>query len=164
MHPGTVAVAPGAIVLRPEREADGAFLSGLFAATHGAPFAGLDPASRTLLLRQGFAGQAAGYRAAYPRARFEIVERGGLPVGRLVTDRGPGAITIVDIALGPEHRGQGLGTGLLHALQDEARAAGRAVRLSVGADNGAARRLYERLGFAVSSGSELHHAMEWSAS
>lgn len=149
--------------LRPRDEADGAFLCGLFAATHGASFEGLDPDLRALLLRQGFAGQAASYRAAYPRARFDIVECGGLPAGLLVTDRSSGAITIVDVALVPERRGQGIGTRLLRTLQDEAGAAGCAVRLSVGADNHAARRLYERLGFAALSVSELHRAMEWTA-
>ncbi|WP_238180929.1 GNAT family N-acetyltransferase [Methylobacterium trifolii] len=151
----------GGAGLRPEAEADGAFLFALFAAVQGGAFAGVDPGLAALLLRQGFAGQAAGYRARYPRGRFAIVEHAGAPAGRLVTDRGAEAITIVDLALMPESQGRGLGTALVRAVLDEARAAGLPVRLSVLAGNPAARRLYERLGFTTVATSDLHHDLAW---
>jgi ribosomal protein S18 acetylase RimI-like enzyme len=50
------------------------------------------------------------------------------------------------IAVLPEHRGRGVGTGLLLRLLESARDVYRQVCLSVSADNPAAR-LYERVGF-----------------
>jgi ribosomal protein S18 acetylase RimI-like enzyme len=53
----------------------------------------------------------------------------------------------LSIAVDPEHRGRGIGTGLLAALRERARAEGvSALSLSVETDNPAIR-LYERLGF-----------------
>ena len=53
----------------------------------------------------------------------------------------------------PEHRGEGLGTALVSLLADRARTrGGRYAYLQVLADNVAARRLYERLGWQVHHG------------
>ena len=101
------------------------------------------------------------YRLRFPDARFEIVEDADGPVGRIVTDRGTEAFTLVDIALLPERCGRGLGTRLLAAVMDEARAVGRPLRLSVTAHNPGARRLYERLGFVPAGRSELHTDLVW---
>ena len=52
------------------------------------------------------------------------------------------------IFLAPAVRGRGLGTRLMHAVRDHARAQGaRALRLAVATQHPDARRLYERLGF-----------------
>jgi ribosomal protein S18 acetylase RimI-like enzyme len=53
----------------------------------------------------------------------------------------------LSVAVHPEHRGRGIGTALLEALSEQARAEGvSALSLSVEKDNPAIR-LYERLGF-----------------
>lgn len=83
----------------------------------------------------------------------------GEPVGtawlRLLSDAEPGygfvdgATPELSIALLAEFRGVGIGTRLLRALLDEARARGvGAVSLSV-QDANPARRLYERFGFVL---------------
>ena len=69
-------------------------------------------------------------------------------IGALIVNRpADGAIRLVDLCLLPAFRGRGIGTALLVDLQNEARAHGKSLDLSVAADNAGARRLYNRLGF-----------------
>ena len=95
-----------------------------------------------------FDAQDRHYRAHFPDARFDVVERGGAPIGRLIVERGEDEIRLLDIALLPEHRGAGAGSALLRALLAEAAATSRRVTIHVERAN-PARRLYERLGFRV---------------
>jgi ribosomal protein S18 acetylase RimI-like enzyme len=65
----------------------------------------------------------------------------------------------IAIAVMPADRGQGVGTGLMRALLDEAaRSEIEAVSLSVAKDN-PARRLYERLGFRTVESSAEYTTM-----
>ncbi|MCJ2032838.1 GNAT family N-acetyltransferase [Methylobacterium sp. J-068] len=146
---------------RPEGPADAEFLFALFASVHGPPLVGLAPALRDLLLRQGFAGQRMTYRARYPGACFDVVERAGTAIGRIVTDRGSDALTLVDIALLPARRGRGVGTRLLGETMEAARAAGLPLRLSVSTDNARAQRLYARLGFTTLRADDLQIELVW---
>ena len=60
----------------------------------------------------------------------------------------PGSLLMDGIAVAPEMRGQGIGTRLLAAVCEHARAGGyNAVRLDVLDNNPRARALYERKGF-----------------
>ena len=59
-------------------------------------------------------------------------------------------IHINNVAIRPALRGQGIGTGLMHKVFDEARRLGaKRATLEVRVSNERARRLYERLGFYV---------------
>ena len=59
-------------------------------------------------------------------------------------------IHINNVAMRPRFRAMGIGTNLLHRVLAEAKQLGaRRTTLEVRASNGAARRLYERLGFYV---------------
>jgi len=59
-----------------------------------------------------------------------------------------GEAHITNIAVHPEHRGHGVGAGLIKAMQDDIIALGHSsATLEVREDNGAAIRLYERHGF-----------------
>ncbi len=50
----------------------------------------------------------------------------------------------------PEYRNQGIGTRMMHTLEDDLRTRGfRQATLNVGQDNPAAKRFYDRLGYAV---------------
>jgi ribosomal protein S18 acetylase RimI-like enzyme len=158
--------APVRFALRPEVEADAPFRLALFRASRGPGWDQIPlPAEMlTKIMEQQFHAQTQGYRAAYPRARLEIVTIDAAPVGRLATYRDTEAVHLIDIALVPERRGQGIGGALLRALTDEAAAAGTPLTLQVARDNLAAQRLYHRLGCVMTAANETHLTLRWSSS
>jgi ribosomal protein S18 acetylase RimI-like enzyme len=148
--------------MRPARADDEPLLARLFADARGGELrsAGLGELEVELLLGIQRRAQEAEYRAAYPQAEHSIVEVGGEPVGRIVIDRRPGEVRIVDIALLERCRGQGIGSRLLRALQADAAATGRMLGLCVARGNPAAR-LYARLGFREVAADEMYVEMAW---
>jgi ribosomal protein S18 acetylase RimI-like enzyme len=160
------ASAPVAFALRPEVEADAPFRLALFRASRGPGWDQIPlPADMlTKIMEQQLHAQTQGYRAAYPEARLEIVTVDGAPVGRLATHRDAEAVHLIDIALIPERRGQGIGGTILRALKDEAAAAGTPLNLQVARDNLAAQRLYHRLDFVLTSANETHLTLGWPSS
>ena len=69
------------------------------------------------------------------------------------TFAGKPLINIHDLAVLAEHRGRGIGTALLEAINDRARSLGCGkVTLEVRAENRDAQRLYERTGFGDPGG------------
>jgi ribosomal protein S18 acetylase RimI-like enzyme len=136
------------VTLRPATAADEGFLRVLHASTRqdldGHPW---DAATRNAVLRLQFEAQERSWRAAFPKADFDVALVDGEPVGRFVVDRSGGEIHVLDIAFAPEHRGRGFGTDLLEHVLVEADTCHRAVSLQVDRDNVVARRLYQRLGF-----------------
>jgi ribosomal protein S18 acetylase RimI-like enzyme len=136
------------ITLRPIREADRDFLLGLYHSVREPELARVDwtaEQKRAFVLQQ-FTAQQEWWVTRYTDTSFDLVLRGGLPIGRLYVARWPREIRIVDIALIPEWRGRGLGSTLLKELMREGDAAGKPVSIHVEQYN-PARRLYERLGF-----------------
>jgi ribosomal protein S18 acetylase RimI-like enzyme len=111
-------------------------------------------------LEMQFSARERHYRAQFPAAQDLVILAGGQPVGRLFVARGRGEIRIVDIALLPGHRGRGMGSALITALQQEAAEAGLVLTLQVEAGNPAAN-LYRRLGFTMQPGSGVYNAMRW---
>jgi len=150
------------LVRRAENVSDQPFLQALFSSVRATPFAALglpEPMLETMM-RQQFHAQSTGHQAQYPDARREIVEADGTAIGRLVSDLGDRRLHLVDIALAPDWRGQGLGSVLIGQLQDEAHAAGLAMTLQVARDNPAAN-LYARLGFEMTAADEVYQDMRW---
>ena len=147
--------------LRPAVAGDEPFLRALFRATRAPEFAALGLADEALesLLAMQYAAQDRSYRAQHPGAAFDVVQRDGASIGRLSVDRTGEAIRVLDIALMPEHRGRGIGTGLLRALIAEAAGSDRAIRLAVVRTN-PALTLYRRLGFVAAGGDEVHLELE----
>lgn len=139
------------IAIRPAEQADVLFLRQLFFAVKAEDFGGLAlPAPMlAMMLDQQFRAQHQGYAQAFSDGESCIIERDGIPVGRMMiarlsTDR----VHLVDIALLANARGQGTGTDVLTALIAAVRADGyRQLTLSVAVTNTAASRLYARLGF-----------------
>jgi len=105
-----------------------------------------DGATRGAFIEHQFAAQDVHYRKHYPGATLDVIELDGSRAGRLYVHRGARDIRIMDIALMPEFRGQGIGSGLLRSLIAEAEASDRTLSIHV-EHNNPARRLYERLGF-----------------
>lgn len=149
------------ITLRAARLGDEAFLYQVYASTRAAELAayGWDAAQQAAFLQLQFRAQQAHY-AAYPGADDRIILNDARPIGRFFLARLEKEIRLVDIALLPAWRGQGIGARLIDELLLEAARASLFVRLHVEKFN-PARRLYERLGFAVIGDAGLHHLMEW---
>jgi ribosomal protein S18 acetylase RimI-like enzyme len=138
------------LALRQVEPGDEEFLYRVYAGTRAEELAPVpwDEAQKHAFLRSQFDAQSRWYREHYARATYEIVLVDGEPAGRLYLHRGDTEIRIVDIALLPEHRGNGVGTSLLSDLLAEADTAGKRVTIHVERFN-PALRLYERLGFSV---------------
>ena len=158
-------MAPVRFALRPEVEADAPFRLALFRASRGPGWDQVPlPADMlTRIMEQQFHAQTQGYRAAYPQARLEIITIDALPVGRLATHQGADALYLIDIAMIPERRGQGIGGAILRTLKDQATAAGTPVILQVARDNPDAQRLYHRQGFALTAANDTHLTLRWPA-
>ena len=135
-----------AVTRRPRTPADDDFLFALFASTRDdvAGF-GWDDVTVEQFLRFQYAARDRSY-AAHPHARSEIVVVDGAPAGRLLVDHRPDAVHLVDVALLPAYRGNGIGTALVASVVDDGTRAGVPVRLEVLAGSPAVR-LYERAGF-----------------
>jgi ribosomal protein S18 acetylase RimI-like enzyme len=118
-----------------------------------------DDARKDSFLRMQFEAQDRWYREQMPDARYDVVLVEGAPAGRLYVDRRDNEVRIVDIALLPEHRSQGIGTSLLGELLREADAAGKSVTIHVERLN-PALRLYERLGFSVAEDKGVYLFLE----
>ncbi len=146
---------------RPTAPGDDAFLLALYRSTREDELAltGWAEPQRAAFVRMQFMAQRRHYEASYPDATHEIVLHEGRPIGRLLVARDAEQIHLVDIALLPEHRGQGIGEALVRELLREGDEHRLPVRLSVLQGN-PAMRLYERLGFAVTGADGLHLAME----
>src|SRR6266545_5844260 len=92
----------------------------------------------------------------------EIIEERGTPVGYLCVLHHVDHDFIDEVALVPEAQGRGIGSSLVRDVMGAASKRGVPVRLSVLVNN-PARRLYERLGFRVSSIENARVKMEWRA-
>jgi GNAT superfamily N-acetyltransferase len=106
-----------------------------------------------------FDAQDRSYRASFPDASFDLVLVDGSAMGRLYVDRGGDVIRVIDIALLPEHRGRGIGTGLLERVLAEAHLSGRAVRLNA-LRGSRVLALYSRLGFSVRDEDQVYIELE----
>ena len=148
--------------LRPATEADRDFLLSVYASTREDELARVDweEGAREAFLEHQFSAQDSHYRANYPGATFDVIEVDGEPAGRLYVHRGAEEIRIMDIALAPAFRGQGIGTELLRELMSEAAASARSLSIHVEMNN-PARRLYERLGFEPAGEHGIYVLMRW---
>jgi ribosomal protein S18 acetylase RimI-like enzyme len=118
-----------------------------------------DDAQKEAFLRQQFDAQDAWWQENYVGATFDVILVDGEPAGRLYVHRGPSEIRIVDIALVPEQRGNGVGTRLLEELLAQGDADAKSVTIHVERMN-PALRLYDRLGFSVAEDKGVYLFLE----
>lgn len=153
---------------RPATPQDRDFLLRVYAGTRAEELArtGWDETTCASFLTMQFEAQDRHYRAHFPDAECSVI---GFPmrvepasVGRLWVDRRERSIHVLDIALLPEFRGQGLGTACLRRLMVEAAGRQAALTIKVECFN-PARRWYERLGFVAHGEHGMHVQMRWSA-
>ena len=136
--------------LRRESEADIPFLMRLYASTREQELAPIpwSGEQKQAFLASQFQAQRRHYYKYIPHCAFDVIECNGTPVGRFYLEQQQTQLHIVDIALMPDSRGQGLGTAIMQALQAQAAAQGKGVGIFVEKFN-PALRLYRRLGFAI---------------
>jgi GNAT superfamily N-acetyltransferase len=148
--------------LRPETDADLDFLMRLYASTREEELAPLPwtAEQKAAFLAQQFEAQRRYYRATMDGCAFDVIEHDGEPVGRLYLERRASQLHLVDIALLPPRRGQGVGAAIIEALQDAGRANGCGVCAFVEKFN-PARRLYRRLGFTETADHGVYLEIEW---
>lgn len=152
----------GAITLREVTDADYDFMRRLYHEVRAEemkqfPFG--EEQRRTFLDSQ-FAAQTDHYRLHYPSCEWNILERDGQPVGRLLIDEWRDQIRLVDIALVDSARNSGIGTRLLKDIFKRGRKAQKPVTIHVEAYN-PALRLYERLGFEQIDTNGIYYLMRW---
>jgi ribosomal protein S18 acetylase RimI-like enzyme len=118
-----------------------------------------DDTQKAAFLRVQFDAQDAWWQENYAAASLDVIVVDGEPAGRLYVHRGRSEIRIVDIALLPEHRGNGIGTRLLEDLLAEGDAEAKSVTIHVERMN-PALRLYERLGFTLAEDKGVYLFLE----
>jgi len=153
---------PSSIVFRPAADDDRPFLRDLYASTREDEMRLVDwtKEQKDEFLTQQFTAQHDYYHQQLPEAEFLVVEQRGKAVGRIYLDRRETELRLVDIALIPEMRNQGLGKALLLDLLDEARAVDLPVSIHVEQHN-PAMRLYLRLGFRPIEDKGVYQLLEW---
>jgi ribosomal protein S18 acetylase RimI-like enzyme len=155
--------AHGVLRLRPEEPADEDFRYQLFCDSRLPEWyqVELAPDVREQLMRHQFTAQTMTYRARFPNARHDIIELGIERIGRIVVNRPGDQVHIVDHAIVPERRNQGIGTAIMRTLMDEAARADMPVRLKVASSNDPSLRLYLRLGFTPIAEVPAYIELEW---
>ncbi len=158
--------------LRPATSDDRQALLAVYASTRADELAltGWPEAQCRAFAEMQFNAQWEHYWQHFPQSQCQLIvvsnwqdgpQQPGACLGRLWVDRGPDRLHVLDIALLPEARGQGLGTALLLSLMDEAGQRGVPLTVSVELHN-PARALYERLGFVPQEAPQgIYQRMAW---
>ena len=156
----TTAADQTQITIRNAEDKDKPFLEKLFLETRRDEFAALgwDENQLTMFLQMQFNMQTQSYKMQFPDAQISVIKAGGAAVGRMITT---GEMRLVDIAVLPEFRNQGIGSFALERVLDEARNQKKTVDLQVLKTNSPAIRLYERFGFEKTGEDDMYLAMQW---
>jgi len=147
---------------RPADDSDLPFLCALYASTREDELAQVDwsEGQKAAFLDMQFDAQHKYYREQFPAAHYLVIERDEKAIGRIYLDRRTDELRLIDIALIPEVRNQGLGEALLLDLLDEGQLSGLPVRIHVERFN-PAMRLYLRLGFRQIEDQGVYQLLEW---
>jgi ribosomal protein S18 acetylase RimI-like enzyme len=153
----------GRLVLRPETPDDLPFRFALFCRSRPPEWdqVYLPVETLTQVMNQQFWAQTETYLQRFPDGRFDIIELDGVAIGRIVVNRPGDRIHIVDQAIAPERRNQGLGTAIMRALMAEAAAGGLFMTLKVSNANDPSMKLYSRLGFVADLEALEYIEMTW---
>lgn len=156
------AIKEESVTLRRVSEGDEPFLFQVYASTRLEELAqvGWSEQQKHSFLEMQFYAQRRYYESEYPGAEFQILLSGGQPAGRLYVHRRETEIRIMDLALLPPYRRQGIGTRLLKEILAEGEGSSRRVTIHVEIFN-PALQLYERLGFRQIASNGVYHLLQW---
>src|SRR5215210_5296901 len=119
------------VVLRPATEDDYEELVRIYASTRAAELEQVtwwDDAQKLAFCRMQYHAQKTEYDAHYPDAQHDLILLEGRPAGRIWIGRDDEQIHMLDVTILPWAQGQGVGTVLIRALVEEARASGKKLR------------------------------------
>lgn len=151
------------ITLRPTTPEDQGFLFRVYASTRDDELARVDwdEVQKERFMRMQFDAQDTYYRENYPGYEFWVILVDGHPAGRLYIHRRPAEIRIMDIALLPGFRRQGIATKSLAEILAEGERKKLPVTIHVERYN-PALKLYERLGFRLAEDKGVYLFLKWS--
>lgn len=154
-------MSPTEISTRPATNMDEPFLRCLFHIVRAPEFAParLSPEQLDALLNQQYDAMRSYYADVFPETEYVILEHAGSPVGYEAV-RATDELHLIDIALLPDYRNQGVGTARLRRLQTLAEEHETSLLLAVEVFN-PARNLYVRLGFVVEEQQGIYEQMRW---
>lgn len=143
---------PLRVHLRPITSGDQDFLLQVYASTReqDRALAGWSESEWLQFLQQQFDFQHEQYTWNYGNCSFDLVLVDDQPAGRLYVNRQGSEIRIVDIALLPNFRRQGVGGGLLRRLVSESDGSGNYLGLHVERNN-PVLDFYQQLGFRTAA-------------
>jgi GNAT superfamily N-acetyltransferase len=133
---------------------DEPFLRALFASTRPEVADWPEPA-REAFLAQQFAAQRAGWSEMFPGSAHELILFRGEPAGRVWVHRTEEDCLVVDIALVPERRRQGIGTEVVQEILAVSDRDGVPTRAHVERTNLPSLAFWSRLGFRETAGDAL---------
>lgn len=150
------------ITLRPLTAADETFAALVYARTRDEEMKLVDwsDEQKAAFLRMQFDAQSSHYAFHYPNMVSQVIEVDGVAAGRLLTENRGDHFLLMDIALLPQFRNQGIGTTLMERLKEEATRLQLPLVLRVEFFN-PARNLYSRLGFVKTREIQMYHEMTW---
>jgi ribosomal protein S18 acetylase RimI-like enzyme len=153
---------PTTIRFRAAQDSDLPFFFTLYGSTREEELAQVDWSAeqKDAFLRMQFEAQHCYYHEQYPDADYLVVQKDDVDIGRIYLHRRADELRLIDIALIPESRNQGLGCQLLRDLLDEGQASALPVRIHVETYN-PAMALYLRLGFNPVEDQGVYQLMEW---
>jgi len=100
--------------------------------------------------RRGFPANPLKKSEGYPRLRAGIIGFLARPMFRILETIADGDFYLLSLAVDEDQRGQGIGSALIDATEERARATGsKRFSLDVAAKNEGAQKLYQRHGFEV---------------
>jgi len=155
----TPRLAEAGLALRPATEADRQLIAAIYATTREEELRQVpwtDAEKHTFTEWQS-GQQEAHYALHYPAAERLVVERGE-SIGRLYVDTTRTEVRLMEVTLLPAFRNQAIGTRLTRLLLEYSDALMLPASLHVEPFN-PARRMYERLGFAVKETRGLYEFM-----
>jgi len=141
---------------------DEALLNQIYASTRTEELAQVDwpPEQKEAFLNHQFLAQHDYYLKVYPDAFYWIILKEEQSVGRLYLHHGDTSHRIIDIALLPAFRNQGIGAYILQLIINEAFTQGKSVSIHVEHFN-PALHLYQRLGFKhIDTFNSVYYLME----